>query len=246
MNTFYIPEISTNKLHLSIEESKHCIKVLRLQKGDPVFLIDGKGSLYDAIIQVPDPKSCLLEIVNQLKFQSRQSYCLTIAIAPTKNMERLEWFLEKSTEIGIDRIIPIICHRSERKELKVERLEKILVSAMKQSGQKFLPKLSSAVFFNELVSRPMDGDKFIAHCEKGEKKRLKDSIVCGNDVTILIGPEGDFDTSEVNLAFKNGFLPVSLGDSILRTETAGVVACNTVSLVNGIGSNDDPNTIKPS
>jgi 16S rRNA (uracil1498-N3)-methyltransferase len=166
------------------------------------------------------------------KYQNFRNYHLTIAIAPTKNIDRFEWFTEKAAEIGIDKIIPVICRHSERKEIKTERLEKILISAMKQSGQKYLPELTGQQSFKELVSRPFPGEKLIAHCEPGIKKLLKDSIIPGKDILLLIGPEGDFDPSEINMAIEKGFIPVSLGDSRLRTETAGIVACHTVYLVN--------------
>ena len=232
MNLFYIPDISGSTAGLNPEESRHCIRVLRLKKGDPVHLLNGKGSLFEAMILDPDPKGCKLLIVNEQKPQNPRSYQLTVAIAPTKNIDRFEWFLEKSTEIGIDRIVPVICRHSERKEIKPDRLEKILAAAMKQSGQLYLPELTRAHSFTELVSQPFPGDKMIAHCESSDKKELKNSIIPGNNVLILIGPEGDFDPSEISQAIGKGFLPVSLGNSRLRTETAGLVACHTVCLVN--------------
>ena len=147
-------------------------------------------------------------------------------------MDRFEWFVEKSVEIGIDRIVPIICQHSERKEIKAERLEKLMISAMKQSGQTFLPELSETITFKDYVNESFDGDKLIAHCENGIKKMLKDSITPGRNTLICIGPEGDFDSSEINIAIEKGFTPVSLGESRLRTETAGVVACHTAILIN--------------
>lgn len=232
MNTFYISEINGNFVQLTSDESKHCIKVLRLSKGDHVQLLNGKGSSFDAIIHTADPKSCIVEILKEDRHPGYRAYHLTVAIAPTKNMDRFEWFTEKAAEIGIDKIVPIICQHSERKEIKNERLEKILISAMKQSGQKYLPELTGKQYFKELVIQPFDGDKLIAHCEPGYKKTLKDSITSGNNVLILIGPEGDFDPSEIKLALHHGFIPVSMGDSRLRTETAGIVACQTVYHVN--------------
>lgn len=232
MNVFYLPEISGNFTELSKEESGHCIRVLRLGKGDKIQLMNGKGSVFEAVITIADPKACKIEIINESTNQRGRPYHLTIAIAPTKNSDRYEWFLEKSTEIGIDRIIPLICQHSERKEIKPERLEKILVAAMKQSGQPLLPVLSPPVSFKSLINQSFEGDKFIAHCEDTGKRELKHEITPGKNVLILIGPEGDFDPSEINLAVENGFRPVSLGDSRLRTETAGLVACHTVCLVN--------------
>lgn len=232
MNSFYISNISGSSIQLNADESKHCIKVLRLKKGDIVQLMNGKGSLYKAVIQDPDSKKCLLEILEEEKFHNIRNFRLTIAIAPTKNNERFEWFLEKSTEIGIDRIVPIICQHSERKDIKSERLEKILISAMKQSGQTFLPELASLTSFKELVDSTFEGVKMIAHCESGDKRLLKNSVLPGQSSLILIGPEGDFDPLEIKLALEKGFIPVSLGNSRLRTETAGIVACHTVCLIN--------------
>jgi 16S rRNA (uracil1498-N3)-methyltransferase len=232
MNSFYISTISGNSIWLNSEESKHCIKVLRLKKGDHVQLMNGKGSVYEAIIIIPDTKSCFLEIVDEKKFPKGHNFHLTIAIAPTKNMDRFEWFIEKSCEIGIDRIVPIICQHSERKEIKIERLHKIMISAMKQSGQTFLPELLPQASFKEFILEQFEGDKFIAHCENGDKRRLKDLILPKSNTLILIGPEGDFDMSEIKLALEQGFIPVSLGESRLRTETAGIVACHTAILNN--------------
>lgn len=205
-----------------------------MRKGDHVFLMNGKGSIFEAVIQIPDAKVCRLEIIQEERQQKRRLYHLTVAIAPTKNMDRFEWFVEKSTEIGIDRIIPLICSHSERKDLKIERLEKILISAMKQSGQLYLPELSQPIAFKDLINQPFDGDKMIAHCEEGSKNGLKNSIAPGKNVLILIGPEGDFDADEISYAIGQGYMPVSLGESRLRTETAGIVACHTVCLVNQI------------
>jgi len=232
MNSFYISDIKGKAVQLTPEESKHCVKVLRLKKGDYVQLLNGKGSSFEAIIQIADSKACMLEIVKEDRFSNYRSYHLTIAIAPTKNIDRFEWFAEKATEIGIDRIVPIICKHSERKEIKTERLEKILISAMKQSGQKYLPELTRQLSFKELIVQPFHGDKLIAHCDSGKKNTLKNSITAGNKILLLIGPEGDFDPSEIKLALESGYIPVSLGDSRLRTETAGIVACHTVFLVN--------------
>ena len=205
-----------------------------MRKGDHVSILNGKGAMYEAVIHAPDPKSCILSILNEVKSGNNRRYRLTIAIAPTKNMDRFEWFAEKSAEIGIDFIIPLICQHSERKVLKTDRIEKILISAMKQSGQLFLPQISVPRSFREIVNQPFAGDKMIAHCESGTKNELKNSITPGNNVMILIGPEGDFSPDEIKIAIENGFIPVSLGESRLRTETAGLVACHTVCLLNSI------------
>lgn len=232
MNVFYIGEIQGNSALLNQEESKHCIRVLRMQKGDHVLLMNGKGSIFEAHLEIPDPKGCKLSIIQEVTTPVKRTYRLTVAIAPTKSIDRFEWFLEKSTEIGIDRIIPLICQHSERREIKTERLEKILVAAIKQSGQPLLPELTKPVPFKVLMNQNFEGDKFIAHCEVSEKNPFKNEIIPGKNVLILIGPEGDFDPAEINLAVESGFRPVSLGDSRLRTETAGLVACHTVCLVN--------------
>lgn len=232
MNVFLVPRVTGNMTELNQEESRHCIRVLRMRTGEQVQLIDGVGGTYDARIVVPDPNACRLEIVSARKTLSRAGYTLTIAIAPTKNTDRFEWFAEKCTEIGIDRIIPVICRHSERKELKPDRVEKILASAVKQSGQLWLPVLERCMPFTEVANMPFEGDKLIAHCGEDSKTSLKNAITPGKDVLILIGPEGDFDASEINLALENGFRPVSLGMTRLRTETAGVVACHTVNLLN--------------
>lgn len=232
MNIFYFSDLSGGTIELNEEESKHCIKVLRQQKGDKVLLMNGKGSIFEAVIKIPDSKSCKLEILSEKGGQNTRPYHLTIAIAPTKNIDRYEWFIEKSTEIGIDRIVPLICKHSERKDVKLDRLSKILLSAMKQSGQLFLPALAKPISFKELIEQPFSGDKMIAHCDSGDKKSLKSSICPGNDVLVLIGPEGDFDSNEIKQAIEKGFIPVSMGESRLRTETAGIVACHTVCLVN--------------
>ena len=232
MNIFFISDQFTGSIVLNKEESRHCIKVLRLKKGDPILVMNGKGSIYKAVIDNPDSNACHVTILNEESRQSNRSYHLTIAIAPTKNMDRFEWFLEKSTEIGIDRIVPIICQHSERKDLKTERLEKILISAIKQSGQLFLPELTQPILYKDFIRQSFNADKFIAHCDAGEKSGFKNSLIAGRNVVILIGPEGDFDSAEIKLAMEQNFVPVSLGESRLRTETAGIVACHTVCLVN--------------
>jgi 16S rRNA (uracil1498-N3)-methyltransferase len=232
MNIFYFSDMTGNSIALNEEESKHCIKVLRLQKGDNVLLMNGKGSIFEAVIIIPDVKSCKLEILSEKGGLNSRSYQLTIAIAPTKNIDRFEWFIEKSTEIGIDRIVPIICKHSERKDIKLDRLSKIIISAMKQSGQLFLPELAKPISFKELIGQSFSGDKLIAHCDSGDKKLLKSVIYPGNNVLVLIGPEGDFDRDEIKQAIGKGFIPVSMGESRLRTETAGLVACHTVCLIN--------------
>lgn len=236
MQLFYTPDIdaASSTYYLSEEESKHCIKVLRLQTGDKVQLIDGRGNFYDAAITDAHPKRTLLQIISvQEDFQKKNHY-LHIAIAPTKNIERLEWFLEKATEIGIDEISLIICQRSERKEAKAERLNKIITSAIKQSIKAWHPVLNEPIAFNKLISAPFNGQKFIAHCEPGDKLSLKDELKPFGRYLILIGPEGDFTPKEIEDALNNGFKAITLGESRLRTETAALEACFEVNFLNRV------------
>ncbi|MEA4852481.1 MAG: 16S rRNA (uracil(1498)-N(3))-methyltransferase [Paludibacter sp.] len=231
MTLFYVPNLATEHV-LPEEESLHAVKVLRLKVGDELVVVDGVGGYHIAKITLPHPKRCAFELIeSQFEFGKRD-YKLHIAIAPTKNMDRLEWFVEKATEIGIDEITPIICRFSERKMVKAERLEKIIVSAAKQSVKAYFPKLNPQCTFDELIKNHQATQKFIAHCYNSEKRQLKTEIVPAKDILVLIGPEGDFSKDEVEKAIKSGYLPVSLGESRLRTETAGVVACHTVSLMN--------------
>ncbi len=212
----------------------HAVKVLRMKAGDIIQLVDGAGGFYEAEINNPHPKHCEVKIIRKQSGFNKRNHYLHIAIAPTKNIERLEWFLEKATEIGIDEITPIICRFSERKMIKPERLEKVIVSAMKQSVKAYLPKLNDMCTFEELIkqSNGDNGSKCIAHCYDGEKRLLQSAYSKGQNALILIGPEGDFSQKEVNLALQHNFKPVSLGSSRLRTETAGIVACHTVNLLN--------------
>ncbi len=231
MALFYVPNLASGSV-LPEEESQHAVKVLRLQAGDNITVVDGAGGYYKAVITNPHHKHCAFEITEtQLEFGKR-NYKLHIAIAPTKNIERLEWFIEKSTEIGIDEITPIICRHSERKVIKEERLEKIIVSAAKQSLKAYFPKLNPLCTFDQLVQKHVATQKFIAHCYEEDKRLLQTEITKSSDVLILIGPEGDFSMEEVQKAISYGFKPVSLGESRLRTETAGVVACHTVGIMN--------------
>ena len=226
---FYAPDIETSPF-LPEEESQHAAKVLRLQIGDRIELIDGKGGYYKAEITFPHHKRCEVRILEKQTEFRKHSHRLHIAIAPTKNMERLEWFAEKATEIGIDEITPVICRFSERKVIKHDRLEKILISAMKQSLKAYLPKLNEQCPFDEFLKRPHSGQRFIAHCYDEETKKQFSSLYTPQQhVIILIGPEGDFSMEEVEKALKTGFTPVSLGESRLRTETAGIVACCVVN-----------------
>ncbi len=228
MQLFYL-ENPKDEIILSAEESKHATKVLRKKQGDILNFTDGKGYFYKAKITVADTRKCRLQVVSSEQKEKQHNYHLHIAIAPTKNMDRFEWFLEKATEIGIDEITPIICSHSERKAIKTERCNRILTSAMKQSLKYHLPKLNEAISLNDFIKQDFNGTKYIAHCEDGEKKDLK-TVNKTEKTIILIGPEGDFSPKEIELAYQNQFKAVSLGASRLRTETAGIIAAHTINI----------------
>jgi 16S rRNA (uracil1498-N3)-methyltransferase len=234
MHLFYTPDLIAGQSHyqLNEEESKHCIRVLRLEKDAEVQLIDGKGGLHTAIIEDPHPKRTLLRMESVVQEYQKRNHYLHIAVAPTKNIERIEWFLEKATEIGIDEISLIICQRSERKETKVDRLNKIVTSAIKQSLKAYHPILNEALPLTKFLSKPFEGQKFIAHCEPGEKIDLKSAIEPNGRYLIMIGPEGDFTPHEIDEAFKSDFKAITLGDSRLRTETAALEACFEINFLN--------------
>lgn len=236
MQLFYTPGIdaASSTYYLDEEESKHCVKVLRLQAGDIVQLIDGKGNFYTATIKDAHPKRTQLQILTVEADPNKRNHYLHIAVAPTKNIERIEWFLEKATEIGIDEISLIICQRSERKEVRTDRLDKIITSAIKQSLKAWHPKLNEPVALNKFLSVPFDGQRFIAHCEPGDKTDLRDMIKPLGRYLILVGPEGDFSPQEIGDAIKNGFKAITLGNSRLRTETAALEACFEVNFLNRI------------
>lgn len=229
MHVFYTPDISGNSYILNEEESKHCSKSLRIPCGEIVQLIDGKGGYYLAKIVDNSQKKCVLEVISKENNYKKRNYYLHIAIAPTKNIDRFEWFLEKCTEIGIDEITPLLCDHSERKIVKLERLEKILIAATKQSVNAFLPKLNQVVEFKKFLLETDPKSSFVAHCVENDKKPLSDYVI--PRITILIGPEGDFSSKEIELCRDAGIKEISLGNTRLRTETAGIVACHTVSLV---------------
>lgn len=231
MHVFYTPDIQT-KPELPEEEAMHAVKVLRLQPGDEITLTDGKGCFYRAEISTASPKRCLVNVLETLPQPPLWRGHLHIAMAPTKNMDRTEWFAEKATEIGFDELTFLNCRYSERKVIKTERIHKILVSAIKQSLKARLPRLNEMTEFNRFVRQPFSGQKFIAHCHEGEKALLKECLQRGEDALVLIGPEGDFSEEEVREAFAQGFRPISLGPSRLRTETAALVACHLMNLTN--------------
>lgn len=236
MQLFYTPDIRIGQDHflLSEEESKHAIRVLRLEIGSAGHLVDGRGNLFSAEIVDAHPKRTLFHISKVIERYGESTYHLHIAIAPTKNMDRLEWFVEKATEIGVQQITPIICDRSERKDVKRERLEKVAITAMKQSLKAYLPQINEGVSFSNFLKTVADADvpKLIAHCGEGQKAYIGELLKPKGNYLIMIGPEGDFSTAEISLAQNEGMKPLSLGESRLRTETAALLACAEVHLLN--------------
>ncbi|AYA36255.1 16S rRNA (uracil(1498)-N(3))-methyltransferase [Hymenobacter oligotrophus] len=227
-HTFFAPGLSGgNTYTLPEDESKHAVRVLRLREGDAVELIDGAGSIYQAEVAEAEAKRCQLRIVQQQQVP-RRAYQVHVAVAPTKNLDRMEWLVEKATEVGIDRLSFMRCARSERRELKLERLERIAVSALKQSGQAWLPQLDELTDFATFVHSLDPATTFIAHLAEGERISLAQVAAAGNRCCILIGPEGDFTPEEIELALGRGIRPVTLGHTRLRTETAALAACHTV------------------
>lgn len=240
MQLFYNPTIdeTTENFSFDKEESKHIIKVLRKKDTDILFVTNGLGLLLKTEITLASDNKCTVKIITTEKAEASKFH-LHLAVAPTKMNDRYEWFLEKATEIGIHEITPIICDRSERKVVNKERFEKILLTAMKQSNVLFLPKLNEAITFKEFIKHKNDGLQLIAHCEESNKKSLKSVLKPNENVTLLIGPEGDFSEKEIALAIDNKYIPVSLGNTRLRTETAAIVACHSVVFVN-----ESPLTLK--
>lgn len=234
MQVFYTPDIANDTYTLNEEESKHCSRVLRLEVGDVVHLIDGVGGLYEAELTNINKKNVQLKVVNKQSDFGKRNHYLHIAIAPTKNIDRLEWFLEKATEIGIDEITPIICDRSERKIVKEDRLEKVVTAAVKQSLTAYHPKVNQAVTFAQFLAKQSDGNKLIAHCMDGDKSYIDQLIKPTETCLLLIGPEGDFSPAEIEIALQNGYKPVTLGNTRLRTETAALAGCFEVNFLNRI------------
>lgn len=231
MQLFYTPDINSTDYCLTESESKHAIRVLRLTTGDLIQLIDGKGNYFEAQVMDAHPKRCQILVTKKVEEFNKRTNFLHLAVAPTKNIDRFEWFLEKATEIGVDEITPILCDHSERKVIKDDRLEKVIVSAMKQSLKAYLPKLNSLTPIRNLLQKDFKGKKFIAHCYDQDKHELKNELADSDSNLILIGPEGDFSEEEIKQAMNNHYIPVTLGENRLRTETAGVVACHTVNLI---------------
>ena len=233
MQLFYNPAISSEDKEVIFpkDESKHIVKVLRKQEGDNLNITNGKGFLFSAEIIEANHNKCKAKIT-AVEQERDKKYHIHLAVAPTKMNDRFETFLEKATEIGLDKITPIICDHSERKVVKINRFERVLQSAMKQSLHYSIPEISEAISFQEFIQQEQNEQKFIAHCEENDKKSLQKELEPGKSYTILIGPEGDFSSEEIESAIKAGFVPVTLGNTRLRTETAAIVAAHTAALIN--------------
>ncbi|MCW3101707.1 MAG: rRNA methyltransferase [Bacteroidetes bacterium] len=234
MHLFYTPDISGTAYTLNEEESRHAVRVLRLEAGDIIRLIDGKGGFYTAEIMDAHQKHCSVRVTASQKEFDKRLHRLHIAIAPTKSNDRTEWFVEKATEIGIDEISLLDCDNSERTVVKTERLQKVAIAAIKQSLKAYLPQIHEMSGFKKFISstKELQMQKFIAHCHSREQLPHLKSRFTKGDALVLIGPEGDFSAEEVRLAVENGFIEISLGSSRLRTETAALYACTTINLLN--------------
>ncbi len=231
-NLYYAPEITTPSFQLNADESKHLIRVLKMKIGNLLQFTDGKGMIYTCRILDDSAKRCEIEVLSTEPGTDKRPFHLQISVAPTKNINRFEWFLEKATEIGIDRILPFKSEHSERKEVKIDRLNRVITAAMKQSLKSFHPQLDEIIKFQKMIEMPFDGKKFIATLEDEQTPELSKIYKPGENAWILIGPEGDFSPQEIEDAKAKGFIPVKLGPYRLRTETAAVTACHTINLLN--------------
>jgi 16S rRNA (uracil1498-N3)-methyltransferase len=234
VHLFYTPDINSDIYVLSEDESKHCTRVLRLQQGDTVYLIDGKGGLYTSIIQDAHQKKCQLQIVDKQIEYGKLPFVSHIAVSPTKNLDRMEWFVEKAVEIGVSEITFLLCEHSERRNIRLDRLEKIAVSAIKQSKKGYMPLLNDLTPYYRFIQKAVPESTFIAHLENDATKSIKEHYKFGRPHCIMIGPEGDFSSSEIQSAYEVGIKPVTLGNSRLRTETAALVACHTLTVLHDI------------
>ena len=233
MNIFFSKNISTDIAVLDKIESNHCLNVLRNEIGDKVMLVDGEGCTYECIIDSVKNKIAYLNILNKIYSPKKSNY-IHIAISPVKNHDRIEWFIEKSIEIGVDEISFISCERTLRRKIRIDRLKKIAVTAMKQSLKSILPKINDINKFDSFVRTNNSENNFICYLDNNNNEKIfEKNIVNKKSICILIGPEGDFSKNEVDLAIEDGFKPLSLGDSRLRTETAGIVACNLANIILG-------------
>ena len=233
MHIFFEENLQNALVELSTEESRHCTKVLRLKAGDEIGFVDGNGVFARAKLVDVNARLTTAAITHR-ELKPKRNFHLHMVVAPTKNIDRFEWFLEKATECGIEEITPVICAQSERTVVKPERMKKILLAAIKQSQRSWLPRLNDAVRFKDFIKNySSDIPSFIAHCDEGDKNPLRDAYNPGQDVMIMIGPEGDFSPEEVQLARDKGIQAISLGQNRLRTETAALVACMEVNFLNG-------------
>lgn len=231
MNLFYQPLIPEGHFYLDIEESRHCTKVLRKKSGDAIRITDGKGFFYDAIIATADPQQCVFTISSK-RAETKRNFSIHVAISPTKNTDRIEWFVEKAVELGIEKISFMRCANTERIAIRKDRMEKIAVTAMKQSLKASIPFITELLTFQEIITLSEDSDKFIAYVDPSNPDHLKSLALSGGQYLVLIGPEGDFTQDELASAIRSGFIKVSLGTSRLRTETAGLAACHVLNMVN--------------
>lgn len=236
MQLFYAPDLTPPLYTLSEEESKHCVRVLRLGCGDTLHITDGRGNLFCCELTNADPRRCTVRVVETRSAWEKLPYALTMAVAPTKNADRFEWFLEKATEVGVSAIVPLDAARSERRVYKPERGERVITAAMKQSLKAYRPELRPLTPLREAVSAPFEGRKFIAHCAPAQssagKAYLPSTLRPGEAALVFIGPEGDFSPEEIAFALANGFEEITLGTQRLRTETAALAAVVMVSVVN--------------
>lgn len=235
MIQFYAPDIEATGV-LPESDSAHCCRVLRMKEGDEVAVVDGKGKRYRCVIIESHPKKTVVEIISSEEIPTHWGVKITIAVAPTKNADRMEWMLEKAVEIGVDRVVLLKCKRSERKVMKLERLEKVMISAMKQSLKGVLPELTEVSDFKSFVTTLGDDtQKFLGYCSSHyPRKEFAKECAAGGNVVIMIGPEGDFTTEEVEFAVANGFIPVTFGESRLRTETAALYGITATHIINQI------------
>ena len=228
MPVFFVKNWNGQDAILDEEESRHLVRVLRLKKDDPVDMVDGAGNLYRGVIDAADPQKTRVRILETIREHLARRYQLHIAIAPTKSMDRFEWFLEKSTEIGIDEITPVLCERSERNRIRQDRSERILQAAMKQTGRAYLTKLNSMVPLRELLEQAEADFKYIAHCGTSAEDLPERPIKANSSWLVLIGPEGDFTHEELKMTIERNYLEINLGEAVYRTETAGIIACQLI------------------
>ena len=233
MALFYLPEIEYDSVDLEEEETHHIARVMRLQEGDPIELTDGRGLYCECEIVKIGKKTITVRVLKRHHEFEKRDYSIHVAIAPTKNIDRFEWFLEKATEIGIDEITPVQCQNSERNVIRTDRMEKKIISAMKQSIKAYKPALHRLESFEEFIEKSESFNQlYIGYCGNVERELLSHIYQKGENAVIMIGPEGDFTRDEINMALRRNYRPVSLGESRLRTETAGIVACHTLYLLN--------------